>query len=572
MPRARRLTLARRVAAFAAIAAFANACLARADPLADAAPRPLSGPYPVACSNVEQDYSRVPTGEPIALWWEGVPRDDGSGRYVTELLVDPANTLIARFTAPDDRELFGDWRGQTLTYVLLACYPTSPSNTRADYALPDGRLVPRMQRGSEPPILPDGATRLPLVVLSHGYAGSPLGDTYLRSMAVFASHGYVVVAPFHGDARYATFELGDIAQALLQFERYTALQSTRPLSASAALDVLLAHPQWRGVVDADRIGIFGGSMGGETAMLVGGAELTTSVTLSSKRVTLDRRIKGAVGYVPYFGQRILPAYGRDNRGTENVSLPYLAISGTADIVAPIGPVEQGVQRLDGSRALVALTGTEHGIRELDVPDIFTWALEWLDAFVADDRAARARVSRMLRVAGGGDDVLRIDYVAPSAPAVDERIAIEYYNPSLDHYFVTAFADEAAMLDEGSVVPGWQRTGYAFKSYALGAERGLAACRFFGTPGIGPSSHFFTIDPVECAKVRTNPAWTFEGLAFRAEPPGVGTCAVDRAVVTRLYNNGKGGQANHRYTTSREVAGDMLGEGWIVEGPVFCTPP
>jgi dienelactone hydrolase len=563
--------LSRGLAAVAVLVAFAAASAARADPLAEALPRPLAGPHPVACSNIEQDYGRIPSGEPIALWWEGVPRDDGSGRYLTELLTDPANTLIARFTAPDDRDLFGPWRDQTLTYVLLACYPTSPSNARADYALPDGRLVPKMQRGAEPPILPDGATRLPLVVLSHGYAGSPLGDAYLRSMAVFASHGYVVVAPFHGDARYAQFGLDNVASMLREFERYTALQSTRPLSASAAVDVMLAHPQWRDRVDTARIGIFGASMGGETALLVGGAELTTSVTLSSKRVVLDPRFKGAVGYVPYFGQRILPAYGRDNRGTENVSLPYLAISGTADIVAPIGPAEEGVHRLDASRALVALTGTEHGLRELDAPDVFTWALEWLDAFVTDDRAARARVGRMLRVAGGGDDVLRIDYVAPAAPAANERAAIEFYNASLDHYFVTAEPAEAAMLDAGVVVPGWRRTGYAFNTFAAGAA-GFPACRFYGTPGVGPDSHFFTIDAAECAKVRANPAWTFEGLAFQADPPGVGTCPGDRAVVTRLYNNGKGGQANHRYATSREVAGNMVREGWVVEGPVFCTPP
>jgi dienelactone hydrolase len=567
------VALAKDLAAVAVLVALAaSSSPARADPSAVALPRPLAGPHPVACSNIEQDYGRIPSGEPIALWWEGVPRDDGSGRYLTELLTDPAHTLIARFTAPDDRELFGPWRDQSLTYVLLACYPTSAANARADYALPDGRLVPKMQRGAEPPILPDGGTRLPLVVLSHGYAGSPLGDAYLRSMAVFASHGYVVVAPFHGDARYAMFGLDNVASMLREFERYTALQSTRPLSASAAVDVMLTHPQWRDRVDAARIGIFGASMGGETALLVGGAELTTSVTLSSKRVVLDPRFRGAVGYVPYFGQRILPAYGRDNRGTENVGLPYLAISGTADIVAPIGPAEDGVHRLDGSRALVALNGTEHGLRELDAPDVFTWALEWLDAFVADDRAARARVSRMQRVAGGGDDVLRIDYVAPSAAAPGERIAIEYHNAALDHYFVTAEPAEAAMLDAGVVVPGWQRTGYAFKTYAPGAPEGLPACRFFGTPGIGPSSHFFTIDAPECAKVQANPAWTFEGLAFQADAPGVGTCPGHRAVVTRLYNDGKGGQANHRYTTSHEVAGDMVGEGWIVEGPVFCTPP
>ena len=40
----------------------------------------------------------------------------------------------------------------------------------------------------------------------------------------------------------------------------------------------------------------------------------------------------------------------------------------------------------------------------------------------------------------------------------------------------------------------------------------------------------------------------------------------------MYNNGKGGQANHRYLTSHSEVGAMLGQGWIVEGPVFCTPP
>jgi hypothetical protein len=52
---------------------------------------------------------------------------------------------------------------------------------------------------------------------------------------------------------------------------------------------------------------------------------------------------------------------------------------------------------------------------------------------------------------------------------------------------------------------------------------------------------------------------------------VGTCPADRAVVWRLYNNGMGGQANHRYLTSYSEIGDMIGRGWLLEGPVFCTP-
>ena len=99
------------------------------------------------------------------------------------------------------------------------------------------------------------------------------------------------------------------------------------------------------------------------------------------------------------------------------------------------------------------------------------------------------------------------------------MAVEYYNASLDHYFMTAEPDEVAMLDAGIVVPGWQRTGYEFKVHRAGSRRTASrACRFFGTPGIGPNSHFFTIDADECAKVKNNPLWTFEGLAFRAELP------------------------------------------------------
>ena len=334
---------------------------------------------------------------------------------------------------------------------------------------------------------------------------------------------------------------------------------------------MVAHPHWRDRVDAARIGIFGASMGGETALLVGGAELTTSVTLSSKRVVLDPRFKGAVGYVPYFGQRILPAYGRDNRGTENVTLPYLAISGTADIVAPIGPAEEGVHRLDGSRALVALTGTEHGLRELDAPDVFTWALEWLDAFVADDRAARARVGRMLRVAGGGDDVLRIDYVAPAGPAADERTAIEFYNASLDHYFVTAEPAEAAMLDAGVVVPGWRRTGYAFNTFAPGAA-GSA-----GLPLLRHARHRsqFALLHDRRRRVREGAGEPRVDLRGTRVPGGATGCRhVPRrprrrhpALQQRQGRTGQPSLPDRRAGDRRQ----LVREGWLVEGPVFCVP-
>ncbi len=91
-------------------------------------------------------------------------------------------------------------------------------------------------------------------------------------------------------------------------------------------------------------------MGGETMMLMGGAGLTTAFGLSRTQVIVDDRLKAAVGYVPYFGQPFLPAFGRDQQGLDGVTLPYLAISGTADTTAPIITTEQGMDRASPERA------------------------------------------------------------------------------------------------------------------------------------------------------------------------------------------------------------------------------
>lgn len=37
-------------------------------------------------------------------------------------------------------------------------------------------------------------------------------------------------------------------------------------------------------------------------------------------------------------------------------------------------------------------------------------------------------------------------------------AIEFYNPSLRHYFITAHPEEAAALDTGNPIRGWIRAG------------------------------------------------------------------------------------------------------------------
>ena len=379
-------------------------------------PLPLPGKFAVACSNVVQDFTLVGAGEDVTSYWEGAPSGDGTPRYATDLLADPGNTLIATVTAPQDSNLYGSFAGDNVAFVVLACYPTTDNNPRPDYPLwTTGKVVPHMQTGSDAPIFSDNSARYPVVAFSHGYSGSPLSSDYISGLSVFASYGYVVIAPFHGDLRFSDLRIDNISNviALFPLSNFTAMQALRPLSISAALDLVLAHPQWKDHIDPARIGGFGGSMGGETMLLLGGARLTTSYPgLSSDQVTHDRRIKAAVGYVPYFGQSILPAFGRDQHGLDGVDLPFLGISGTADTTAPISETEIGMSRLTGTRELVALSGVEHGFDVASTNDIFTWTLMFLDAEVLGNPATRTQLPTMASVAGGGDDSVVIFYNGP----------------------------------------------------------------------------------------------------------------------------------------------------------------
>jgi predicted dienelactone hydrolase len=380
-----------------------------------APPLPLPGPYSVACSNVAQDFGRVPPGDEADSYWEGSPSTSGAPRYLTDLLADPANTLSVTVTAPDDATLYGSFAGRRVAYVLLACYPTVANNPRPGYPLPTGIVVPHMQTGTDAPLFTDATARYPLLAFSHGYRGSPLSGDYMTAMSVFASYGYLVVAPFHGDIRFTDLnvdDLGDAVTVLSHLRDFVALQALRPLSMSAAIDLMLAHPQWKDHVNVAQIGGFGASMGGETVMLMGGAGLTTSVGMAWTKMPADQRLKAAVGYVPYFGEPLLPAFGRDQHGLDGITLPYLAISGTADTTAPMLMTEQGLGRLGGTRELVALAGVKHGFDVASSNDIFTWALTFFDAEVRGTAAARQQLSTMASVAGGGDDRVVIPYNGP----------------------------------------------------------------------------------------------------------------------------------------------------------------
>jgi hypothetical protein len=140
-------------------------------------------------------------------------------------------------------------------------------------------------------------------------------------------------------------------------------------------------------------------------------------------------------------------------------------------------------------------------------------------------------------------------VATFAPTVD---VIEFYNAPLDHYFLTAVAEEAAAIDQGLVGPHWQRTGQSFRAFPAGTATGSAfdVCRFWGTPA--------------------NPRWVYEGIAFGAILPVAGLCPPATEPVIRFFWPGaEVTQSRHRYVRDTAELVRMRAALWIEEGPVFC---
>jgi hypothetical protein len=170
-------------------------------------------------------------------------------------------------------------------------------------------------------------------------------------------------------------------------------------------------------------------------------------------------------------------------------------------------------------------------------------------------------------------------VAPSAPV------IEYYNASLDHYFITAGPDEIAMLDRG-VQGDWKRTGQRFKAWLRASDAPPSAktvCRFYAQ---GPNSHFYTGDDGECRYLRAleqqqradataqgKPflGWQYEGIAFYAVMPDGGACPGGMTTVYRSYNKRFAeNDSNHRFTAD-PLMRVAMNVGWADEGAAFCAP-
>jgi glucose/arabinose dehydrogenase len=197
------------------------------------------------------------------------------------------------------------------------------------------------------------------------------------------------------------------------------------------------------------------------------------------------------------------------------------------------------------------------------------------ASIAEDDAGE------VYVLDGKNSIFKLTSNTPITPVNPfSQTAKEYFNTPLGHYFITADPSEQLSVETGGAGPGWQATGQTFKVYgdtsSLLPPPGVfirRVCRFYGKPGVGPNSHFYTADNGECEFVKaSDPGWQYEGLVFTVAQKAAGnTCPASFIPVYRSYNNGFArNDSNHRYTADLATHQSMIARGWANEGVVFCA--
>ena len=151
--------------------------------------------------------------------------------------------------------------------------------------------------------------------------------------------------------------------------------------------------------------------------------------------------------------------------------------------------------------------------------------------------------------------------------------IEYYNKTLDAYFITGRAGEQQQLD---VVADFQRTGMTFQAVAATAITTEMArvCRFYvNTVSPYANSHFYGLESTECEPLLAQnlPGFNWEGYDFAAKQPASGACPSGTTTIYRSFRPAAGGKtANHRYSASAASYSASSSAGYNAEQAAFCA--
>lgn len=181
----------------------------------------------------------------------------------------------------------------------------------------------------------------PLIIYSHGTYGQP--DNATHFLYDLVRHGYIVAAPafpLTSRVSHAKLPAADVSDA-----------GSQPADLSFLIDSLLAHPRFGPMIDADRIGATGISLGGITTYFA-----------SFGYPMLDPRIKASAPIAPGDPPYAALGFGLGFEGTvpAPVSTPALLLVADADIFsASTGGPGPAYERLQTPKYQVLIRNAPH---------------------------------------------------------------------------------------------------------------------------------------------------------------------------------------------------------------------
>jgi alpha-beta hydrolase superfamily lysophospholipase len=242
---------------------------------------------------------------------------------------------------------------------------------------PSDEVVP-----GAPPAVGEGP--FPLLVFSHGVGSTPLA--YVLTLRAIASAGYVVVAPTSPLGSKATPGGGGI-QDMDQQALDVGFLVDRYLAESEGSDGPLA-----GLIDPERVGAFGHSMGAVSTM---GAGL--------QDCCLDERIDAVAEWAGI----LVPLGGGPGEVAEAAQdRPVLIVHGDADATVPYVHGQNVFTQAQGPKFFVTLLGEPHTppfIVGLDSPAgaVATGAtIDFFDRYLKDDAEGVDRLEAAVAAAPG----------------------------------------------------------------------------------------------------------------------------------------------------------------------------
>ncbi|MDD5222967.1 MAG: dienelactone hydrolase family protein [bacterium] len=246
----------------------------------------------------------------------------------------------------DEAKNAGPHQIKTGTFNLFdTSRPTAPNGTYPGD--PSGRSLitevwyPQPEAGK-----PNGP--YPLIIFTHGFMAFRTQSTRLTKN--LASHGYFVVSPdfpLSGMAGY-TYNRGgpDIGDVINQ-----------PGDVSFLIDTFLGYSktagnEFEGMIDPEKIGITGHSLGGLTTIL------------SSEGIKADPRIKAAIPLSP------IACFLEPEYYTFGQHVPVMVMTGTKDLITPFDSnATLTYENLKPPKYLVGIKGGTHvGFIDLDVEE------------------------------------------------------------------------------------------------------------------------------------------------------------------------------------------------------------